>query len=161
MNVQDAIEGRRSVRKFTGEAVDEATVNAILDAGRWAPSGRNNQPWKFRVLRGEDKDSIAGYTKYANIVKGAAVCIAVFYDEKAGYDRTKDVQAVGACIQNMLLSIHGMGLGGVWLGQILGRREEAEKELGVGCELMAVVAIGRPAETGGDPHRKGLDELMV
>ncbi len=161
MDALEAVRERRSVRDYTSEDVDDAMVRTILEAGRMAPSGLNNQPWRFRVLRGGEKGSIAGYTKYGGIVKKAPVCIAVFFDEPSGYDRTKDMQAVGACIQNMLLAAHSLGLGGAWLGEILKRRADVERTLGVRHELMAVIALGHPAEAGGDPDRKSLDELIV
>jgi nitroreductase len=161
MDTSEAITGRRSVREYTKEDIQEDVVSAILDAGRWAPSGLNNQPWRFMVLRGAKKDAIARYTKYGDIIRGAPVCVAVFFDDESGYSRTKDLQAVGACIQNILLRIHDLGLGGVWLGEILNRRAEVEKELDVGYELMAVIAFGRPTEKGGSPERKELGELII
>ncbi len=89
--------------------------------------------------------------------------IAVFLDHSLSYDRTKDVQAIGACIQNMLLFIHSMGLGAVWLGEILKSKEEVLKLIGGGkdLELMAVVALGHPAEKGGKGSRKGLDKTVI
>jgi len=157
----DAIRGRRSVRDYTSEDVDDSLVRTILDAGRMAPSGLNNQPWRFRVLRGGDKDSIARHTKYGGVIRGAPVCIAVFFDESSGYNRTKDIQAIGACIQNMLLAIHSLGLGGVWLGEILNRREDVERTLKVEHELMAVIALGHPAKPGKDAERRSLGELII
>ena len=87
------------------------------------PSHRSlNQPWKFAVIRNAElKGALATMTHYHATVRQASVCIAVFLDTSRSYDRTKDVQAVGACLQNMLLTIHSMGLGGVWLGEILQR----------------------------------------
>jgi nitroreductase len=54
--------------------------------------------------------------------------------------------AVGASIQNMLLTIHSMELGGVWLGEILKNKEKVGELLRVDkdLELMAVVALGHP-----------------
>jgi nitroreductase len=161
MEVRDAILGRRSVRNFTVEDVGDASVAEILEAGRWAPSGLNNQPWRFRILRGQAKDAIAKHTKYGAVILRAPVCVAVFYDGGSGYNRTKDMQAVGACVQNMLLRAYDLGLGAVWLGEIINQHERVEKELCVGYELMAVVAVGHPAEGGGDPDRESLRDLMV
>jgi nitroreductase len=161
MDVSQAIAQRRSIRGYTGEDVSEADIEAILDSGRWAPSGLNNQPWRFRVLRGADKDSICGFTKYSRIIEEAPACIAVFMDEKDCYSRDKDLQAVGACIQNMLLRIHELGLGGVWLGEILNQKEKVAEALGVDCELMAVIALGHPSEAVREPDRKGLKELII
>jgi len=163
VDVLDAIKARRSVREFTGEDVPDEQINAIIEAGMWAPSGLNNQPWKFKVLKGEEKDELAKFTKYAHTIKAAPVCIAVFLDNKEGYNRTKDVQAIGACIQNMLLAIHAFGLGAVWLGEIINRHDEVEKALKApdGCELMAVIALGKPKRKNQTSERKDLENLLL
>jgi nitroreductase len=160
MEVQDAIRGRRSIRGYTKEQVSGEDIQTILEAGSWAPSGLNNQPWRFKVLKGELKDRIASHTKYGMIIKAAPVCIAVFLDKDESYNRVKDLQAVGACIQNMLLTIHDLGLGGVWLGEILNQREKVERELNTKHELMAAIALGHPAENG-KSSRKKLGELVL
>lgn len=46
---------RRSVRAFSDRPVARETVEAILDAARWAPSGANMQPWEVHVLTGDAK----------------------------------------------------------------------------------------------------------
>ncbi len=161
MEVEAAIRQRRSVRDYAGKKVGESLLERILEAGRWAPSGLNNQPWKLMILRGERKDSLAMHTKYGKTVKGADACIAVFLDPKKSYDREKDLQAIGACIQNMLLEAHAIGLGAVWLGEIKNRHEAVEKELGVDCELMAVLAIGWPAGKTGPGSRLSIEEIVV
>ncbi|MFH1404028.1 MAG: nitroreductase [Candidatus Altiarchaeota archaeon] len=163
MDVLEAIRSRRSVREFSEKHVDDKLVGDILTAGVWAPSGLNNQPWKFKVLNGVLKDSIAGCTRYGRIIRDAPVCIAVFLDENEGYDRTKDVQAIGACIQNMLLAAHSIGLGGVWLGEILNQREKVRELLGVpeSCELMAVIAIGWPNGNAGSGSRGSVGGFML
>lgn len=153
--VVEAIRRRRSVRQFTGGEVSDEAINEVLESGSWAPSGKNNQPWKFAVIRDRVlKESLASLTHSGSFIRGAAVCIAIFLDHSRVYDRTKDVQAVGACIQNMLLTIHSQGLGGVWLGEILKNKEKVKELLngGESLELMAVVAIGHPAQrlTGGE-----------
>jgi nitroreductase len=51
MDVLEAIKGRRSIRKYTQEPVSEEQVTQILEAGRWAPSRGNSQPWRFIVLK--------------------------------------------------------------------------------------------------------------
>lgn len=54
---------------------------------------------------------------------------------------------MGACIQNMLLAAHALGLGAVWLGEILKNADGVRRLLGLSenLELMAVVALGHPA----------------
>jgi nitroreductase len=56
----DAIRGRRTVRTFTDEAIDDHTLIHIVEAGRLAPSSRNRQPWRFVVVdRAEDRAALA------------------------------------------------------------------------------------------------------
>ncbi|MBW2143768.1 MAG: nitroreductase family protein [Deltaproteobacteria bacterium] len=164
MQMLEEIKTRRSIRRLTNEKVDDKTIELIIEMGTWAPSGLNNQPWKFVVIRDQKiRDEISTQTKYSRIIQGAPVCIAVFLDNSQSYDRVKDIQAVGACIQNMLLTIHDLGLGGVWLGEILKNRESVEKILKVpeSCELMAVVALGHTEEKKGAGSRKSLDEVII
>ncbi|NOZ68917.1 MAG: nitroreductase family protein [Deferribacteres bacterium] len=157
MDIFEIIRTRRSIRRFTEEPVPDEVIDRIIEAGIWAPSGLNNQPWKFAVIRDKElKEKLAGLTRYSATVLSADVLIAVFLDHSLSYDRTKDAQAIGACIQNMLLSIHSMGLGAVWLGQILENRDRVLQlvEGPEDFELMAVIALGHPASKGGEGSRR-------
>lgn len=163
MKAEDLVKNRRSVRKYTDRAPRGEDIENILEAGRWAPSGLNNQPWKFLVTEDRDtKDGLAGFTESGAVIKSAAAVICVYLDKDAGYNRDKDIMAIGACIQNMLLRAESLGLGACWLGEILNRKKGAEKYLkaGRGYELMAVIAIGYPAEKPSG-RRKALKKLMV
>lgn len=55
MEIIEAITGRQATRAFLDQPVAHATVEAILDAARWAPSGVNIQPWQVAVVEGESK----------------------------------------------------------------------------------------------------------
>jgi nitroreductase len=89
--------------------------------------------------------------------------VPVFLDRETSYDYVKDCQAVGACIQNLLLAAHGYGLGAVWIGEILKNKEPVRNILGLPerLELMAVVAIGHPAHDQHASHRRPLEELIL
>ena len=146
--VQEAILKRRSIREFTREPVARDLLHRIVTAGIWAPSGLNNQPWRFVLIWDrEAMDRLARCTTYAHIIEEAPSLIAVYLDGAAMYDAVKDHQSAGACIQNMLLTAEELGLGAVWLGQILRHREQVNGLLGLDdrFELMAVLAIGHPA----------------
>lgn len=161
--VLKAIRERRSIRKFTDKPVDEEKVTAILEAGRWAPSGLNNQPWRFVVITDPAvRAALAEKTEYHRILEHAPLLIAVFLDMEQSYSRTKDIQAVGACLQNMLLAVHSLGLGAVWVGEIVNQREDVEKILEVPAhlELMAVLAVGHPGKPPADSKRKSVSELI-
>ncbi len=162
--VLKAIFSRRSVREFEEAAIEPALVRKVLEAGIWAPSGLNNQPWRFAVVT--DPEMIGRFeplTRYGRIVRSSRVLIPVFVDRDAMYHEVKDHQAVGACMENMLLAAHSLGLGAVWLGEILKSGPAIRKLLGLGdnLELMAVVAMGWPVNKKRSSTRKSLEELIV
>ncbi|WP_328591214.1 nitroreductase family protein [Methanolobus halotolerans] len=137
-------------------------METIVNAARWAPSGLNNQPWKFIVIQNRDTmEKMEDCTHYAKVIRSAPLLIAVFLDQETMYNRTKDIQAIGAAIQNMLLSCCDLGLGAVWLGEILNSKEKVNLILSCpgSMELMAVIAIGHPAQEASGTSRKGLKEV--
>lgn len=162
--VMTAIRQRRSVRHFLDAPVERNIVMEGLRAASWAPSGLNNQPWRFAVVWDPDlKDQLARLTRYASVLRSAAVLIPVFLDKDASYDQVKDIQAVGAAIQNMLLAFHAQQVGAAWIGEILKNQERVLEILGLPArlQLMAVVAVGHPAHRNQSSHRQPLEELIV
>jgi nitroreductase len=161
--VLSAIFKRRSIRKYKKNHMTDDAVTAILEAGRWAPSGLNNQPWRFAVIRDKAvKEKLADCTDYSDIVLACDTAIAVFYDLPAGYNRDKDAMSIGACIQNMLLAAHSLGIGSVWLGEILNQKTQVNSILGINAEneLMALITFGYPNEKP-KQGRKELDILLL
>ncbi len=60
----DLVKNRRSIRAFTDDPVSDDTVGKIIEAGRWAPSGANSQPWEFIVIRDQaTKDQMAVWAR--------------------------------------------------------------------------------------------------
>jgi nitroreductase len=164
MDILEEIYSRRSVRDFTAEPVAREQVLEMLKAGSWAPSGLNNQPWRFVVVREREKrGELARLTRYSRILEEAPVAVAVFIDSTAMYHEVKDYQAMGACLQNMLLAAHAMGLGAVWLGEILKNAGAVREllDLPQSLELMAVIALGHPKRTDQRSERKAVEELLV
>jgi nitroreductase len=164
MELLEGIYTRRSVRQFADELVEREHLMEIINAGTWAPSGLNNQPWRFAVI--SDRGllaKVARLTKYSKVVEGAPVSIAVFVDREAMYHEVKDHQAMGACIQNMLLAAHSLGLGAVWLGEILKNADKVRSLLGIPeeLELMAIVALGHPAQRNQTSDRKDISEVLI
>ncbi|HUI46958.1 MAG TPA: nitroreductase family protein [Nitrospirota bacterium] len=79
------------------------------------------------------------------------------------YNDVKDHRSLGAFIQNMLLATHALGLGAVWLGEILKNADAVRLLLSLpeNMELMAVVAIGHPASDKQSSKRNGLSEVLL
>lgn len=162
--VLSAIFARRSIREFTDEAVPLEQLRRIVEAGIWAPSGLNNQPWRFVLIQDHAlRDQMAELTRYRHVVAAAQGLIAIFLDTTKMYDEVKDHQAAGACIQNILLALESMGLGGVWLGQILANKNRVNELLAVPAtlDLMAVIALGHPAHRHQKAERKPLTAFII
>ncbi len=54
MDVREAIEKRRSIRKFKPDPIPEEKIRLLLESARLAPSGTNTQPWRFIVIKDND-----------------------------------------------------------------------------------------------------------
>lgn len=164
MDLLEGIYSRRSIRQFTDQKVKHDDLLEIIKAGTWAPSGLNNQPWRFVVIQDREvRYKLATLTHYRKVIENAPACIAVFVDRQAMYDETKDHQAMGACIQNMLLAAHSLGLGAVWLGEILKNAEKVRVLLDLPEELglMAVVALGHPPSKTFTSSRRELSDVIL
>lgn len=162
--VLEAIFKRRSIREYTAEPVDLENLFTLIQAGFWAPSGLNNQPWRFVIIQ-DDKTraDLADLTHYRHIVLAAPALIAVYLARADMYDEVKDHQATGACLQNMLLAAEALDLGAVWLGQILKNKEAVSQVLGLddAYDLMALLAIGHPAHHRQKSTRKPIEHFIL
>jgi nitroreductase len=159
MDVLQAIKERRSIRQYTQEPVSEDQVNQILEAGRWAPSRGNSQPWKFIVLKDDQiRRELAEVIPTGKFLAQAPQGIAIVVDPEAS---KHPEQEGAAAIQNILLAAHALGLGTCWIS-VWGTdwAEMAAKVLGIPDEewLISVVSIGFPAEAP-EKGRKELHEI--
>lgn len=151
MDAMETILSRRSIRKYTTEPVPEKTVKAILEAAMSAPSAGNQQPWHFIVIHDRAiLDEIPKIHPYSQSLKTASLAILVCGDLELEQHKDFWVQDCAAATENILLAVHALGLGAVWLGIY----PRAERVSGVRKLLkipdhvipLAVIAIGYPAE---------------
>lgn len=148
MDVLEAIRGRRSIRRYQAEGIPEEKLNQVLDAGRWAPSAGNRQPWRFVVVReGVLRRRLAGFAPFGRFMAQAPVTIAVVIDPQGSNHPVEDG---AAATQNMLLAAHAVGLGACWVGSYGSAYEaEAKELLGVPADrrLLSLVSLGYAAES--------------
>jgi nitroreductase len=151
-----AIRERRSVLRFTERAVSDEDLLAILDAGRWAPSFVNSQPWEFIVvrdagIRARIAEVLQRVTMAWKAFAEAPVSIVVAMNPAR--DPRHLAKAGAAATQNISLAAHSLGLASFWAGlptRPQGRQsvESLLKEtLGIPAEIrvIAVLPIGYPA----------------
>jgi len=148
MDAMQAIRDRRSIRRYESKAVPDDKLQQVLEAGRWAPSASNRQPWKFIVVKdGKLRSMLARLATYGSFLAEAPLAIAVVIDPRGS---THPVEDGAAATENMLLAAHALGLGTCWVGSYGSTYEERAKEsLGIPRDrrLLSLIAVGYPAES--------------
>jgi nitroreductase len=108
---------RRSIRKYTKQAVDPELIKTVIKAGMYAPSAVNKQPWHFIVF--DDRkifNQIMSIHSNAGMLEYTPVAILVCGDEMLAHAPGYIPCDCSAATQNMLLAAHALGLGAVWIG---------------------------------------------
>ncbi|MHA2081506.1 MAG: nitroreductase family protein, partial [Candidatus Thorarchaeota archaeon] len=81
MDTIKAIRDRRSIRKYKSDDVSDEDLHTILQAGRWAPSASNKQPWHFIIIQNpEMRMKLADIHPYGRFMKESVVVIVVLGD---------------------------------------------------------------------------------
>ncbi len=168
MTLFDAIKARRSIRRFSDQPVDENSIRKILEAGIYAPSAGNLQPWKYYVVTNKAmlvKLSEAAYSQIA--VTESAGCIVVCIDKIQASSRYGErgqglyaIQDTAAAMQNMLLVIHELGLGACWIGAFTEAKVCKILNLSSQFRPVAILAFGHPTEVDAMPPRKPLESVV-
>jgi nitroreductase len=151
MDTIEAINTRRSVRKYLDKPVPEELVQKLLAAAMQSPSARNQQPWQFVVI--DDRATLAKIPEFmpnAAMATNAPMAILVCGDLDLETSPGYWVVDCSAATQNMLLAAHSLGLGAVWCGVYPRQpRMKGLKDL-LGLPEMVVahslVVVGFPAE---------------
>ncbi len=111
----DQIAKRASVRRFKDEPVSVEAVTELLRAAMAAPSGGNQQPWEFYVVRDADvRAQLAAASPYAKRAATAPIVIVPCMRENVPLPECAPVD-MSAAIENLLLECVNQGLGGVWM----------------------------------------------
>jgi len=143
MDALEAIRKRRSVRKYTGAAIPRADLETIVDAGRWAATGNNRQPWEFIVVT--ERSMIDQLKVAAQWMEQAGAIIAVVLDPSTRWW----MEDGAAAIENMLIAATALGYGSCWLeGWTLPHEDEFKALLGIPADrrLLTLIPVGVPVE---------------
>lgn len=141
MDVVTAIRNRRSIRKYKSTEVEPEKVDTILQAGRWAPSASNKQPWHFIVVRDQEmRKKFAEAHAYGRFMAESPVVIVVLGDP-AKHPRYHLADPHNA-VQNMLLAAYYEGLSTCWMGVRETDIEPAFRELlGIPDDIRVICCI--------------------
>ncbi len=175
MELDACIKDRRSVRCFTKEPVSKEQIEAILEAGIWAPTAMAREPWRFIIIEDEkmlkyvsEETKVAVQqmmpplaerfkTKEDIICYNAPVLILICAEKDAQWNTMNLVDCVLAA-QNMFLKACELGLGTCYMGfvSLLNSKPEILRKIGVpeNYDLMVPYILGHPKGKQGAGKRK-------
>lgn len=168
MEFQEVITGRRSIRKYKPDSVEEEKIIAILEAGRLAPSWKNLQCWQFIVVKtpeGKEKviEAFAEDNPGKKALASAPVLIVICgKPEASGLQDEKDYYLVdlGIAFEHVILAAYNLGLGSCFMG--LFKEAILKNNLNVpdGWRVVGVTPIGYPDQELMPRPRKELSEII-
>ena len=138
MEVFDCIRNRRTVREFKPDPVPEEVLHKILQAGRWAPSSSNSQPWHFVVVQEPATlQRLGEIATQGTFVANAPVVIAIVME-----NAPRPQLDAGRAIQQMELVAWSEGLGTCFVGVRQEEQQRAVKDLlGIPAELELITLM--------------------
>ena len=183
MDLLEVIKNRRSIRKYKDKEVSSKLVEDLIQCARLAPSAKNRQPWKFVIVKDNIKNQIAdmmiqkeenatinlekqiynyksSVKATAKIMKEAPILILVFKENEDNWI-TGDTLSIGASIEHICLKATDLGLGSLWIRDIVYTQKEIAKLVNhEDMELISAISIGYPNEEPKQRPRKELKEIL-
>jgi len=167
--VLEVIKNRRSIRSFKKDPIPEEYLKLILEAGIWAPSAGNLQPWYFVVVRDPEVKKLLSISALnQTFISQAPVVIVVCalpWVSSSRYGKRGEelycLQDTAAAIQNMLLAAASLGIGSCWVGAF--DEEAVRKILGLNSKVrpVAIIPMGYPAKIPTPPPRRSIKEVVL
>lgn len=163
MQVKEAIENRRSVRKYLPKLVPDQKLNNVLEAARLAPSAHNSQSWKFVVVKDEIlRNTLAEIANQGFISQAPVIIAAVGLDPKDVMKAGVPSYAVDLAIavDHMTLQAVEEGLATCWIGSF--DQDAAKELLEIPMEyiIVALLPLGYPGDTVKPKLRKSLEQIV-
>lgn len=141
MDAFEAISSRRSTRRFAGRPIPRDVLEKIVDAGRLAPTARNEQPWEFVVVTDRAAlKKVGEITDHGKFIAEAAACIAVYCRVTKYY-----LEDGCAATENILVAATALGVQSCWVAgdkKPYGVAVSAELGIPPAYNLVSLVALG-------------------
>ena len=163
--VMALLKGRRSIRRYRPDPVPDEMVEQLLEAGRWAPSASNRQPWAFIVVRDEEvRRAVAQHAAYYFIrwahVEEAPLLIALCGDASSRIYRQFLHEDIGLAGSQIMLQAHALGLGTCWIGGLDRKAIAGILKVPGDMEVVGLLTVGFPDEDPKPRPRKSLAEVV-
>ena len=185
MEINEAITGRRAVRDYSQEAVDERTIRHLVDAAVQAPSAINEQPWAFTVVRDQGMlDRISRDAKAYMLSSMPAgphsdhfqtlltdPNFQIFYRApvliliSARAQGTWIVEDCALAAENLMLAAYAGGLGSCWIGFAQGFLNSPAGKMMLGTPAtwttVAPIIVGHPKAASPPVPRKSAEVRWI
>jgi len=183
MELNMVVKNRRSIRKYKNIDIPNEIIEDLINFARLAPSAKNRQPWEFMIVKDKTKNEIAdimiekdkkskvslerkmynvdsSVKATANIMKQAPILILVFKPKDDNWI-IGDSLSIGAAIEHICLRATDLGLGSLWIRDIVYTQKEIAYLVGKSdMELISAISIGYPDESPKHRTRKKIDEIL-
>ncbi len=153
MELSEAIRSRRSIRSYHAKPIEGGKIERILEAARWAPSAGNLQSVEYIVVKNpETRELLSKAALGQEQITEAPVSIVVCcnFSKISHYgQRGRDLyslQESGACIENLMLAAHALGLGTCWIGAFDENKVRESLKIRDETRPVAIITLGYPAE---------------
>lgn len=169
MTFLELAKARFSVRKFKPDAIEDAKLNAILEAARVAPTAHNNQPQKIFIVKSEEIRK--QLSEVCRCTFGAPVIAIIAYDKELDWKNrlmpgygAGETDAAIVCT-HMMLEAWEQGIGSCWVGMF--NAEEIGRVLGLPEHVVvsAMLPMGYAADdcvpAGLHDISRELDEMVT
>lgn len=164
MNVFTAIQERRSIRKYKDTPVEEEKLQKVLEAARLSPSAKNQQNWKYIVVRKPETREKLTKEAIGQAFVGEApiilVCCGTEPDSIMRCGQPRYTVDVSIATAYMILAAYEQGLGTCWLGSFDENKVKEILDIPEGVRVVSITPLGYPDESPSPRPRKELEEIV-
>lgn len=168
MDFKELIKARYSCKKYDGKQISNDQLQAILEAGRLAPTAKNLQEQHIYVMQSEE--ALATIDEVTPCRYGAPTVLVVAFDAEdvyvyPGEQRDSDIEDASIVATHMLLAAKDAGVDSCWINRF--NPAELKEKLGLpeNEEILMLMDLGYAAEGAGPlanhDKRKSLDETVT
>jgi nitroreductase len=163
-DVFDCMRESHSVRSFQQKDIPEPTLTRILEAGCWAPSAGNVQPWYFFVVKNKEvKQRVAEACFEQHQIEDSPISIVILADPARSNERYGErgaqlycLQDTAAAVENMILAAYGLGIATCWVGAFDEIRVQEAVEAPPRLRAVAILCLGYSNEVNDRPAKERL-----
>ncbi len=162
--VLEVIKGRRSVRSFKPDPIPEEYLRLILEAGLWAPSGSNAQPWEFILIR--EKSLIDKIKLFSPGLFGDPYALIVLCVNRNRIKRRDEsgkqiaLMDIAMAAQNIMLEAYYLGIGSCPIASFNKTAVKELLDMPDHVDPVLIVSLGYPEGWPEPPKRRPFEEVV-